>query len=187
MAAAASAKDEPASSQALVSQSEVLARWVDRVGAALAAPRLALAASDSPAGRGRASSDITLLLFLALFVRETHLFASAGWMFVDGDWAGAFMVLVSGAQKYLLVAVVLLMVGTLVLWILAGARRSMADDFDLVCVTLTPLVVLELVNAILFELGFDLHPAGIVIGYTWFAALWVLSLLQARSRSEAAA
>jgi hypothetical protein len=164
----------------------VLSRWVDRVGAALAAPRLALASSDSAAGRGRASSDITLLLFLALFVRETHIFASSGWMIVDGDWAGAFMVLVAGLQRYLLVAVVLLIVGTLALWILAGRRRSMADDFDLLCVSLTPLVVLELANALLYKVGLDIHPVGIVVGYGWFGVLWVLSLLQARSRDEAA-
>jgi hypothetical protein len=163
-----------------------LPRWVDRVGAALVAPRVALASSDSPQGRGRASSDITLLLFFALLARETHLFASAGWMMVDGDWAGAFMILVSGAQKYLLVGVVLLLAGTIALWILAGRRRSMPDDFDLVCVTLTPLVVLELANALLFSLGLDIHPFGIVIGYTWFGLLWVLALLQARSRTEVA-
>jgi hypothetical protein len=179
---AARSKDE-----ATTSQTAVLGRWLDRVGAALAAPRLALSSSDSPAGRGRASSDITFLLFIALFVRETHLFASSGWMLVDGDWAGAFMVLITGVQTYLLVAVVLLMAGTLALWILAGSKRSMADDFDLVCVCLTPLVVLELANALLFELGLNIHPVGIVVGYTWFGVLWILSLLQARSRGGAAA
>ncbi len=166
-------------------QAPVLKRWFDRIGAALVAPRLALAVSDSSEGRGRASSDITLLLFVALIARETHLFASAGWMIVDGDWAGAFMVILSGAQKYLLMAIVLLMAGSIALWILAGKRRSMADDFDLVCVTLTPLVILELVNALLFELGLNIHPVGIVIGYAWFGTLLLLALLQARSRKVA--
>jgi hypothetical protein len=178
--AAERSKEEPSASQPVV-----LDRWVDRVGAALAAPRLALAASDSPEGRGRASSDITLFLFLALLARETHLFASSGWMLVDGDWAGAFTVLLSGAQKYLLVGILLLLVGTFALWVMAGQRRSLADDFDLICVTLTPLVVMELVNALFFELGLNIHPAGIVLGYTWFGLLWMLALLQARSRDEA--
>ena len=163
-------------------QAQVLRRWPDRIGAALAAPKLALAASDSPEGRGRASSDITLLLLVALVVRETHLFGSAGWMIVDGDWAGAFMVLIAGAQKYLLMSIILLLAGSFALWILAGKRRSLADDFDLVCVTLIPLVMLELVNALLYEVGLNIHPVGIVVGYAWFATLWVWALLQARSR-----
>lgn len=168
-----------------VQQPLVLTRWIDRVGAALVAPKLALAASDTQAGRGRASSDIALLLLIALIARETHLLVTAGWMLLDGEWAGAFTVLVTGAQKYLVVGVVLLLVGTVCLSLLAGRRRSMPDDFDLVCVTLVPLVVLELVNALIFELGVNLHPAGIVLGYGWFAFLWVLSYLQTRTRELA--
>lgn len=118
--------------------------------------------------------------------RETHLFASSGWMILDGDWAGAFTVLLTGAQRYLLVGILLLLAGTAALWILAGRKRSMADDFDLVCVTLTPLVAVELLNALLFELGLNIHPGGIVVGYTWFGLLWMLALVQARSRAEKA-
>ena len=41
---------------------------------------------------------------------------------------------------------------------------------------------LELANALLFELGLNIHPVGIVVGYGWFGALWILSLFQARRR-----
>lgn len=178
---AAVSDEAPSGAQA----APALTRWVHRIGAALVAPKLALAASDSQAGRGRASSDIALLLLLALIARETHLFVTAAWMLVDGEWAGAFTVLASGAQKYLLVGVVLLLGGTVGLSILAGRRRSIPDDFDLVCVTLIPLVVLELANALLFELGVNLHPVGAIVGYAWFALLWVLSYLQTRNRELA--
>jgi hypothetical protein len=123
-------------------------------------------------------------LLIALVARETHLFVSAGWLLVDGEWSGAFMVLASGAQKYLIVGVILLLSGSVLLSIVAGRRRAIADDFDLVCVVLTPLVVLELANALFFALGVDLHSAGIIIGYTWFAFLWVFSLLQTRTREQ---
>lgn len=165
--------------------SPALARWIDRIGAALAAPKLALSVSDTPAGRGRASSDVVLLLLIALVARETHLFVTAGWLLVDGEWGGAFMVLMGGAQKYLIVGVILLLAGSVLLSILAGRRRSIGDDFDLVCIALTPLVVLELANALLYAAGLDLHPLGIVIGYSWFAYLWVLGLLQTRTRELA--
>lgn len=165
-------------------EATALPRWLDRVGAALASPRLALSSSDSPAARGRASSDITLLLFVALVARETQLFASAAWMLVDGDWAGAITVILAGAQKYLLVAILLLLAGAGALWILSGKRRSMADDFDLICVCLIPLVVIEIANALLFAFGLNIHPAGIVVGYAWFALLWGLAFLQTRSRGD---
>jgi hypothetical protein len=162
-----------------------LTRWVDRVGAALVAPRRALAASDSPEGRGRASSDITALLFLALLAVETHLFVKAGWLLYDGQWGGALVELLNGMQKCLLVAVIVLLAGSALLSLLGGRRRSIADDFDLVCVCLTPLVVVELVNALFVLAGvLAAHQVLVVIGYGWFAILWILSLQQIRRREQ---
>jgi hypothetical protein len=165
-----------------VSDDKALSRWLVRIGAALVAPRLALRASDSPAGQGRSSSDITLLLLLTVAVLRTDLFSMAGWMVGDGDYRGAFTVLMVGAREHLIMPIVLLLIGSVVLTILAGRRRAVATDFDLVCVALTPLVAVELVHALLQYTGLNVHQVSVVIGYSWSAVLMVLALHQARSR-----
>ena len=162
-----------------------LPRWIQRIGAAVVAPRLAMSASDRPEGSGRSSSDIVLLLFVAIVAIETKLFATAGWMLADGDWSGAFTVLVVGARDRLVGPIVLLLAGTVALTIVAGRRRSASDDFDLVCVALIPLVVVELVNSLLFRAGVDARALGVVVGYAWALGLWGLAYLQTQKREIA--
>ncbi len=160
-----------------------LGRWLARIGAALAAPRLALAASDSPEGQGRSSSDSTLLLLLAVVALKTELFVISGWMVADGDYQGALTVLMVGAREHLIMPIIVLLVSSIVLSIVAGKRRSLARDFDLVCVALTPLVILEVLYALLLHAGLDLHLPSVVLGYGWAGALFVLAVMQSRSRS----
>lgn len=165
-----------------VESNKALGHWLTRIGAALVAPRLALRASDSPTGQGRSSSDITLLLLLAVVVLKTELFSMAGWMVGDGDYRGAFTVLMVGAREHLIMPIILLLAGSVVLSILAGRRRALASDFDLVCVALTPLVAVELVHALVAKAGLDIHTISVAIGYSWSAALMLLALQQARRR-----
>ncbi len=167
---------------AVAVRSDPLGSWLARIGAALAAPRLALAASDGPDGQGRSSSDITLLLLLAVVAIKTELFAIAGWMLSDCDYHGAFTVLMVGAREHLIVPICILLVGSIALSLVAGRRRSLARDFDLVCVALTPLVVLEVLNALALRAGVDLHSPIVAVGYGWALSLFVLAVVTARAR-----
>ncbi len=160
----------------------VRSRWMDRIGAALVAPKAALDASDGPKGQGRASSDITTLLLLAIAAIETELFVTVGWMVGDGEYRGALTVLVTGAQKHLIMPIILLLVGGLALTLLAGKRRSTSRDFDLACVALTPLVIAEIVHSLITHLGIHAHEVAVSIGYGWAAILWLLALVHARAR-----
>ena len=160
-----------------------LPRWMDRIGAAVVAPRTALAISDTAEGRGRASSDVAILLLLALVAVETSLFAMAGWSIWDGDWSGALTVIMVGAKQRLAMPIVLLFGATVALTIIAGRRRSPADDFDLVSVALVPLVLVELLHTLLAAAGLDIRFALIYFGYGWSVVLWGLAYLQTRSRS----
>lgn len=153
------------------------------MGAAIAAPRVAMAASDTPAAQGRASSDIAILLLLAVLAVETRLMAISGWMIVDGDWSGAITVFLVGARQHLTMPIILLLGASVVLTIFAGKRRRISDDFDLVSVALIPLVVVELLNSALFLMGLDVHQIAVYLGYTWAAGLLVVAYLQTRKRS----
>lgn len=165
-----------------VESEPVLGSWLARIGAALVAPKLALAASDGPSGQGRSSSDITLLLLLAVVALKAELFVISGWMVSGGDYQGALTVLMVGAREHLITPIVMLLVGSVVLSLLAGRRRSLARDFDLVCVALAPLVLIEILNALAVHAGLNVHSASVIVGYTWGGCLFVLAVLQARSR-----
>lgn len=140
--------------------------------------------SDTPAGRGRAASDLAFLLLLAVVAVETQLVVSAGWMLRYGDWSGAMTVLLVGARDRLAMPIVVLLIGSVLLTLSAGWRRRPADDFDLTCVALTPLVVLELVHSLLLVLRVDLHVLIIYLGYAWFAGLLGVGFLQTRTRER---
>jgi hypothetical protein len=158
-------------------------RWVDRLGAALLDPVRAFAVSETKAGQGRAASDLALLLLLAVFAIETQIFVTAGWMLMDGEWAGALTVLVVGAREHLAMPMVVLVLGTVLLTLAAGRRRRPSEDFDLSCVALTPLVALELANSLLLVIGIDAHSALLYVGYAWFAVMLWLALQQTRKRT----
>ena len=170
---------------AVVNENTQLGRWLDRVGAAVAAPTLALASSDAVGNGGRASSDVTLLLLVALFAVETKLFFSAGWMMADGDISGGFSLILMSAHDQLVLSIVLLLAGSALLTIMAGRRRSLSDDFDLMCVALMPLIVIEVANSLVFAVGLDIHQAIAIVGYGWTALLFVLAYRQTQSRSLA--
>lgn len=140
--------------------------------------------SDTPEGQGRAASDTTLLLLLTILAVETKLVVSVFLMLRYGEWQAAISTLVGGARDLLAMPVVVLLGGSVLLTLSAGRRRRPADDFDLTCVALTPLVLLELVNALLIKLGLDLKLVLVYIGYSWFAALLVVAYRQTRRRER---
>lgn len=113
---------------------------------------------------------------------QTDLMVTAGWMIADGEWGSALTVVLVGAREHLAVPIVLLLAGGVFLTVIAGRRRAPSDDFDLACVALVPLVVVELANALLFRLGVDAQAVGIYLGYAWFSVLMGLAFLQTRSR-----
>jgi len=161
----------------------LLGTWIERIGAALVAPALALQASDSPEGQGRSSSDITILLLLTVVAVQTDVFVTAGWMIGDGDFRGALTVILVGSRQRLLMPILLMMGASLILTLVAGRRRSIARDFDLVCVALTPLVVVELVNSLVAVAGFDVHQVSAILGYCWALFSMFLAFKQTRSRA----
>ncbi len=152
------------------------------MGAALIAPARAMAASDTPAGQGRSSSDVAILLLLAVLAVETRLVAISGWMMVDGDWGGAITVFLVGARQHLTMPIVLLLGASVFLTVVAGRRRRVSDDFDLVSIAIIPLVFVELLNSTVFLLGADIHTFAGYVGYAWALVLLGVAFLQTRKR-----
>jgi len=145
--------------------------------------------SDAPYGHGRASSDLTLLLFLVVFAMKPQLLITSLWLLWDGEFLGALTFLGSGAREYLSTPILLLLLGTIALTVAAWRRRAFAQDFDLLCIVLVPLVVIELLHTLLHALFHTFLPTEIlfapslIIGYAGSLTLLFFAFQQTRSRS----
>lgn len=159
----------------------------DRIGAALVAPRRALAAADDEAAAGRAGSDLAALIvlgFVAAHLRELVAAAWLGWSHGVGIGLGAF---VNALSRAIATDVLVLFGAGLLLTLVAGRARAPGRDFDLTCVAFVPYVVVKLAATLVF-LAADRAPGPIVEQVVWFGGLaWCGALLalawrQARAR-----
>ena len=166
--------------------------FVERVGAALVAPRSALAEADEPTSAGTAGSDVALLIGLMFLVTRTREIAIALWVGA-AESAGAGLQALAGALSQAIAwDLVLLFVAGFALTIAAGGKRAMGRDFDLACVAFVPLIVVRLVGELFFViLEFPLPEPGheIIawIAYGWSAFVLFTAWLCARARTDVGA
>jgi hypothetical protein len=158
--------------------------FVARVGLAVAAPRLALAVGDDAGSPGRPGSDLLRLFAVILICVHTRALFAAFWL--GSSAAGitsAGHALISTVSQALTAPLAFLVVGTAVVWIGGGSRRSLGRAFDLACVALVPLLVLEIVGTLVLRLlpVPEVARLGVLgAGFAWSGALLALALIQMR-------
>src|SRR5262249_33438135 len=156
--------------------------FVDRVGAALVAPRRALATVEG--GRG-GLPDAVLLLVLKLLSFETQALVVGLWSFVAVGPGVAFRALIAHVSTALGTDLVLLVAGGAAVTVLAGRRRNPSRDFDLGAVAWIPVLAVDTIASLVARLaGFEVGPRTASV--LWLVALgWmgiVLSLAVATAR-----
>jgi thiol-disulfide isomerase/thioredoxin len=167
-------------------------RRLTRFGLALARPRAALALADDPDESGRAGTDLVLLLLLAVGAVHLRSIVSTIWLAVVIDPGLGLRALGGVIGSSVTTTLAWLLIGAASIWVAAGRRRSLGRDFDLACVAVVPIVVVEIVADLVVR-ALDLDPppwaqwviAG--VGFTWASALILLGVIQARGRTEPAA
>ena len=115
-----------------------------RFGLAIAHPRWALTVAADRDHAGRSGSDLIAAIGLLLVGTQLRGLATAAWLgsAVDpGFGMRAALRVLTGALTFNLV---LLVLGALVVFALAGARRNLGRAFDLACVAALPLVFVAL-------------------------------------------
>jgi hypothetical protein len=152
-------------------------KWVDRLGAALLAPKKAFAEAD--AGRGGAP-DAALLLALAFVCAELRVLVQAIWTALVVGLGAGLSLLLGRLLDFAGDALVVWGLSGLAITLAAGRKRSPSRDFDLAGVAFVPYLVLRLI--------LDWVPAprtledGVAVAA---AALWVVLAVWHARRSRA--
>jgi thiol-disulfide isomerase/thioredoxin len=171
-------------------------RLVERIGAALVAPRRALAAAEAASGSeqgggaARTGSDVAVLIALSVVAASTREVLAALWLVFAGSIRDGIGVLISILSRAAAMDLVFLLVAGAVITILAGRRRSLGRDLDLAFVAYVPIAFVRLAA----ELGLAVTGApltGVVqrsvalLAYGWAGVILILAWRTARARSAA--
>jgi hypothetical protein len=160
--------------------------FVDRVGAALVEPRRALAAAD--AGRG-GMPDALLLVLLKIVCAETPLLVASLWSLVVLGPGVALSALLARLAGVIGTDLLLLTVGGVFVFALAGPRREASRDFDLGAVAWIPVLAVDTLATLVARVA-GLELAGVARGVllavalAWMALVCVLGVGVARARQS---
>jgi len=158
--------------------------FVDRVGAALVAPRRALAAADAGVG---GMPDALLLVLAKIICTETPLLVASLWSLVVIGPGAMFATLAARLGAVVGTDLFLLAGGGIVVTLLAGRRRDATRDFDLAAVAWIPVLAVDTAATLVtrlagIELGGVMRTVLQVIALAWMLAGCILAIGVARAR-----
>jgi len=159
--------------------------FVTRIGLALAAPRWALLVADDPRTPGRPGSDVIRLFALVLVCVHTRALVAAAWLGAVVDVRIGLRVATSTLSRAFSAPLAFLVVASLAVWLLGGSRRSLGRAFDLACVALVPIIVVDVIATLVIRAGgWSLPPILRIVvlgaGFSWSGVLVALALVQMR-------
>lgn len=172
----------------MTTEAELAPGWLARVGLAVVHPRWALALASDRRHAGRSGSDLIGLLMLVVVVTQLRGLFIAAWLGATVDATLGLRATVQLLTRALTVNLAFLVVGALLLWVAAGAKRNLGRAFDLACVAAVPLLLVDLVAATVVR-AFDLDVPLVVgwilrgIAWGWAGALLALAWRPARVAS----
>jgi len=161
-------------------------RLFTRLGLAIAHPRWAVTVAADRDHAGRSGSDLIAAIALLLAATQLRGLATAVWLgssVEPGLGMRAAMRVLTGA---LTVDLGLLVLGALVVFAVAGARRNLGRAFDLACVAALPLVFVDLgATVVVRTAGITAVPNAVGwllsgLSYGWMGALIALATRPAR-------
>jgi thiol-disulfide isomerase/thioredoxin len=161
-------------------------RFFTRLGLAIAHPRWALAVAADRDHAGRSGSDLIVAIVLLLAATQLRGIATAVWLGSSVDPGLGLRAAMRVLTGTLTVDLGLLVLGALVVFSLAGARRNLGRAFDLACVAALPLLFVDLgattVVRVAGIVGVPILVGWLLSGlsYGWMGALIALAIRPAR-------
>jgi hypothetical protein len=163
--------------------------FAERIGAALVAPRRALAAADAPDGAGRAGTDAALLLLYTVLALHTRDVVVGAWLVGSEGVSVGLGALASLVGRSVGTDLVFLLAAGALVTVAAGRRRSLGRDFDLACVAYVPFVAVQVTAALVLGAAGAALPRGVTdavvaAAFTWAGAIVALAIVHARTRAD---
>jgi thiol-disulfide isomerase/thioredoxin len=159
--------------------------FVARLGLAIRHPRWALTVAADREHAGRSGSDLIAAITALVLATQLRGLASAVWLGTAVEAGFGVRAAIRVLTGALTVDLGLLVLGALVLFALAGARRNLGRAFDLASVAVLPLIVVDLVATVVVRtaglavpgvLGWLLSGAS----YAWMGAVLALAIRPSR-------
>jgi len=156
-----------------------------RLGLAIAKPRFALAIAADRKNAGRSGSDLILLILLLLAATQLRGLVGAVWLGAAVDSMLGLRAAMQILTRTLTVDLAFLVLGAFVLFVAAGPKRNLGRAFDLACVAVIPMLVLELVATTVVRALDAQVPVQVgwvlaAISWGWAGALLALAWRPAR-------
>jgi thiol-disulfide isomerase/thioredoxin len=159
--------------------------FVDRLGLAIARPADAFAVAGEREEAGRSGSDLLVWILVLIFATELRGVVGAIWLGAKVKGALGLYAIVRVLADMLIVDLAFLLVGAVVIFVGAGRKREIGRSFDLACVTVLPLLVIDLAGSVVLT-AFDLQlPRSVMfvltaIAYAWTVVWVVVAVIAAR-------
>ena len=160
--------------------------FLARLGLAIAHPRWALTVAVDRQHAGRSGSDLIAAILLLLAATQLRGLATAVWLGSSVDLGLGMRAALRVLTGTLTVDLGLLVLGALVVFALAGARRDLGRAFDLACVAALPLLFVDLGATVVVRTAGIASVPGAVgwllsgLSYGWMGALIALAIRPAR-------
>jgi thiol-disulfide isomerase/thioredoxin len=160
-----------------------------RYGLALTRPRAALAVAGARDHAGRSGSDLLLAFVVLVLVTRARALASSVWVGMAIGWGFGLRGILATLTDALAIDLGFLVIGALVIYAAAGRRRDLGRASDLACVAVLPVVVVELLVAVILlaaqgEPSRAMLATGWLAGAAWTGILIALGTLEARRPSS---
>jgi thiol-disulfide isomerase/thioredoxin len=165
-------------------------RLVERIGAALVAPRRALAAAETASGTGQGAptgSDVAWLIALSVVAASTQEVLAALWLVVAGSVRDGLGVLMSIFAQAAAMDLAFVLAAGVAITLLAGRRRSLGRDLDLAFVAYVPIAFVRLAAELALAItGWPptdpVQRSVALLAYGWAGVILALGWRTARAR-----
>jgi thiol-disulfide isomerase/thioredoxin len=161
-----------------------------RLGLAVVRPRQAFALAADRDHAGRAGSDLLALILMVLIATQLRGIVGAIWLGSTVQGSLGMQAFVRILTDALIIDLGFLVIGALVIWAGTGGRRELGRSFDVACVCVVPLILVDLVGTVIIT-ALDIHvPREVmialsIVAYLWTAVWIVLAVLELRSEAAA--
>jgi thiol-disulfide isomerase/thioredoxin len=163
--------------------------FLSRLGLAIVRPRAAFAVAADREHAGRSGSDLLALILIVLLATQLRGIVGAIWLGSAVAGGLGVQALVRVLTDALVVDLGFLVIGALIIWAFSGTRRDLGRAFDVACVAVLPLVLLDLVaTVVVTALGVHVPHAAMIalsiVAYAWTLAWILLAVLEMRGSAQ---